>query len=34
VHYPEPIVDHAVARARTLEAYARAVKGLPAPRGE
>ena len=34
VHYPEPIVDHAVARARTLEAYARPVKGLPAPRGE
>jgi deoxyribodipyrimidine photo-lyase len=34
VHYPEPIVDHAQARARTLEAYARAVKALPAPRGE
>jgi deoxyribodipyrimidine photo-lyase len=34
VHYPEPMVDHAQARARTLEAYARAVKALPAPRGE
>ncbi|MFM8176194.1 MAG: cryptochrome/photolyase family protein, partial [Candidatus Limnocylindrus sp.] len=34
VDYPAPIVDHAAARARTLEAYARAVKGLPAPRGE
>ncbi len=34
VHYPEPMVDHAQARARTLEAYARAVKALPEPRGE
>ena len=34
VNYPEPIVDHAEARARTLAAYARAVKALPAPRGE
>ena len=34
VQYPAPIVDHAEARARTLEAYARAVKGLPLPRGE
>jgi len=33
-HYPEPIVDHAQARARTLEAYARAVKAPPTPRGE
>jgi len=34
VHYPEPIVDHAEARVRTLEAYARAIKGIPAPDGE
>jgi deoxyribodipyrimidine photo-lyase len=33
-HYPAPIVDHAEARARTLAEYARAVKGLPEPRGE
>jgi deoxyribodipyrimidine photo-lyase len=34
VQYPAPIVDHAEARARTLDAYSRAIKGLPAPRGE
>jgi deoxyribodipyrimidine photo-lyase len=34
VHYPYPIVDHAEARVRTLEAYARAIKGIPAPDGE
>ena len=33
-NYPAPIVDHAEARARTLAEYARAVKGLPEPRGE
>ncbi len=34
VDYPEPMADHAEARARTLAAYARAVKALPEPRGE